>query len=131
MKKIEFMSPEEQAESDKIRHAAWRRSALERCGGIMTDLKVEGKLLHGISKVVRAVTGYGYSEQKEKEKAMLDLFKEFKDWLSYNYPSVELEPLQEDLMKLALRNWSVRITKTAGKAAMKNLASLFLTGKIS
>ena len=97
----------------------------------MTDLKVEGKLLRDISKAVRAVTGYGLSEQKEKEEAMIDLFKEFKDWLSYNYPGVELEPLQEDLIKLALRNRSVRITKTAGKAAMKDLASLFLTGKLS
>lgn len=59
---------------------------------------------------------------------MLDLYKEFKDWLSYNYPGVQLEPLQEDLMKIALRNWDTKVSKTASRAILKELAKLVVTG---
>lgn len=59
---------------------------------------------------------------------MLDLFKEFKDWLSYNHPGVKPEPFQEDLMKIALHNWSTKVPKTASKALLRELAKLVLTG---
>ena len=95
-------------------------------GKEVKTLKVEGSLLKQIDKVVRNITGYGFSEKEEKE--MLDLFKEFKDWLDYNHPGVKPEPLQEDLMKIALRNWDTKIPKIASKAILKELAKLIVTG---
>ncbi len=58
---------------------------------------------------------------------MIDLYKEFKDWLEYNHPGVKLEPLQEELMKFALHNPGTNVTKTANKAIMRDLAKLLLT----
>ena len=95
----------------------------------MTELKVEGNLLRSITKAVRACIGYGISEQEERRKAMaLDMYTEFKDWLDYNYPGTELEPLQENLMKLALRNHDTKVSKVAGKAIMKKLVELIIKG---
>ena len=85
------------------------------------ELKVEGSLLRNVIKVVRACTGYGLSEQKERRKAMADLFKDFQDWLAYNHPEVKLEPLQEDLVRIALRHYSNKVTKTARRAILKEL----------
>ena len=92
-----------------------------------TELKVEGSLLRSISKAVRAHIGYGISEQKERREAMADLFKDFQDWLSYNHPEVKLEPLQEDLVKIALRHHSNKVSKTARKAILKELAQQVMT----
>ena len=86
------------------------------------ELKVEGSLLRNIGKVARAHTGYGLSEQEERRKAMADLFKDFQDWLSYNHPEIKLEPLQEDLVKIALRHWGNKVSKAARKAILKELA---------
>ena len=52
---------------------------------------------------------------------MADLFKDFQDWLAYNHPEVKLEPLQEDLVKIALRHHSNKVTKTARRAILKEL----------
>jgi len=87
----------------------------------MTELKVEGSLLRGVTKAARACTGYGLSEQEERRKEMPDLFKDFQDWLSYNHPEVKLEPLQENLVKIALRHHSNKVTKTARRAILKEL----------
>jgi len=62
-------------------------------------------------------------------KTMLDLYKQFKDWLDYNYPGTKLEPLQEDLMKIALRNPDTKVPKTASKAILRELAKLIITAK--
>lgn len=59
---------------------------------------------------------------------MLDLYKEFKDWISYNHPGVKLESLQEELIKIALHNYTAKVTKTAGKAILKELTELVVTG---
>lgn len=93
----------------------------------ITVLKIRGKLLKSVTKVVEDLFGKGLSEQ-EKEKEMLDLYKEFKDWLEYNHPGVKLEHLQEDLMKLALRNYSIKVSKTDSKAIFKELAELIVAG---
>ena len=53
---------------------------------------------------------------------MADLFKDFQDWLAYNHPEVKLEPLQEDLVKIALRHWNNKVSKAARKAILKELA---------
>ena len=92
------------------------------------ELKVEGSLLRNIGKVVRAHIGYGISEQKERRKAMADLFKDFQDWLSYNHPEAKLEPLQEDLMRIALRNYNTKVPKVAAKAILRKLAELVFKG---
>lgn len=70
----------------------------------------------------------GEEKSEREEKRMLDLYKEFTDWLAYSYPGVKLESLQEDLVKVALRNCNVKIPKTAGKAILRELAKLVLTG---
>lgn len=88
----------------------------------MPELKIEGNLLRGITKAAGACTGYGLSEQEERRKTMADLFKDFQDWLSYNHPEVKLEPLQEDLVRIALRHWNNKVSKTARKAILKELA---------
>ena len=70
--------------------------------------------------------GYGLSEQEERREAMADLFKDFQDWLGYNHPEVKLEPLQEDLMRVALRHWSKKVTKTGRKAVLKELTQYIM-----
>jgi len=105
-----------------------------------TELKVEGSLLRSISKAARAYTGYGLSERRfifdnknygvvtiKTGGDMADLFKDFQDWLGYNHPEVKLEPLQEDLMRIALRNWSNKVPKAARKAILKELAQQIMT----
>ena len=57
---------------------------------------------------------------------MPDLFKDFKDWLEYNHPEVTLGPLQEDLMKIALRHWGNKVPKTASKAILKELSRVII-----
>lgn len=105
----------------------------------MKELRVEGKLLRSVTKVVRTITGYGFSELHvaaddctvtiKAGENMTDLYTDFKDWLDYNHPEVEMESLQVDLVKIALRNWDTKITKTAGKAALKELAKMFFGTK--
>lgn len=95
------------------------------------ELKVEGSLLRSITKAVRTHIGYGLSEQKERGRDMADLFKDFQDWLEYNHPEVKLEPLQEDLMKIALRQWNKKVSKVARRAVLKELAQHIVTGGVT
>lgn len=93
----------------------------------MRTMKVKGKLLRPLAKLVDNLIGKGISEQT-KEREMLDLYKEFNDWLTYNYPGVELQPIQQDLVKMALRNHDTKVAKVAGKALIKEVAKLIVTG---
>ncbi len=80
-------------------------------------------------KIVFNSKDYGViAVRSNKEEQMLDLYKEFMDWLAYNYPGTKLESLQEDLTKIALRNYSVKTPKVASKAILRELAKLIVTG---
>jgi len=93
----------------------------------MKTVKIEGRLLKPIIKIVDNLMGKGLSEQR-KEEEMLDMYKEFEDWLGYNYSSVELQPLQKNLVKMALRNHDRKVTKAAAKAITNEIAKLLVIG---
>lgn len=80
--------------------------------------KIKGRLLGAVINITNTL---------EKGRDMQDLYKEFSDWMTYNYPGIKLGPVQEDLMRMALRNWNVKVTKTAGKAIIKEVANLIVT----
>ena len=95
----------------------------------MREMKVEGRLLGPVIRLVDSVIGKGLSELKTKKgRDMQDLYKEFSEWLTYNFPGIKLGLVQENLVKMALRNWDVKVAKVAGKAIIKEVANLIVTG---
>jgi len=108
----------------------------------MNELKIGGKLLGPLSKLVDKVAGKAPYEQakeprfwskhifrrlKEEAMPMQDLYRDFEDWFSYNHPEVELGPLQKDLIRIALRHPRNKISKTVHKAIIKELANKIIT----
>ena len=69
----------------------------------MKTTKVEGKLMPAVFRLVDSFLTDNETMRKRKEKQMpKNLFEEFKDWISYNFPGIELTKLEEKILRTLL-----------------------------
>lgn len=56
--------------------------------------------ISGVSFEARQVVqAFGIAGEEERGNEMINLFKEFKDWIAYNFPGEELDEYQSAVVK--------------------------------